>query len=72
MTLADHAYHSQGLKEIAALFNLANRGYTEGFFNNFKEEFEKLGGTIIFSKGFASGKDLSFSVLTAEILSTDA
>ncbi|MBA7568799.1 hypothetical protein ES708_10534 [subsurface metagenome] len=71
-SLADHAFHTRGLREIAALYDLANRGYTEGFYQNFKEEFEKLGATIIFSKGFTSGKDLSFSTLADEILSTEA
>ncbi len=70
--LAGQAFHTRGLKKIGALFDLANSGYTEGFFNSFKEEFEKLGGEIIFSKGFASGKDFSFSALAAEILSTEA
>jgi branched-chain amino acid transport system substrate-binding protein len=70
--LAGHAFQAQGLKKIAALFDLANSGYTESFFNNFKEEFEKLGGTIIFSKGFTLDMDVSFSTLTAEILSTEA
>ena len=70
-SLAGHAFYTQGLKEVAVLFDLANSGYTEGFFNNFKVEFEKLGGTIIFSKGFTSGKDFSFSALAAEILAAD-
>ncbi len=70
--MAGHAFHAQGLKKIGALYDLANRGYTEGFFNNFKEEFEKYGGRIIFSKGFTAGKDLSFRSLAAEIISTEA
>lgn len=71
-SLAGQAFHTRGLREIAALYDLVNRGYTEGFYNNFKEEFERLGGRIIFSKVFTSSKDLSFSALTAEILSTEA
>ena len=71
-SLAGQAFHTRGLKEVAAIYDLANRGYTEGFYNNFRNEFEKLGGAIIFSKGFTSGKDLSFSALTAEILSIEA
>lgn len=69
---AGRAFHTQGLKKIAALYDLANRSYAEGFYNNFKKEFEKCGGRIIFSKGFTSGKDLSFSSLAAEILSLEA
>ncbi len=70
-SLAGHAFQTHGLREVAAMFDLANSGYTESFFNNFRDEFEKLGGTIIFSKGFTAGKDLSFSALAAEIFAAE-
>ncbi len=69
-SLAGYTFHNLDLKKISVLFDLANHGYTESFFNNFKEHFEKSGGKIIFSKAFSSDKNLSFSALAAEILST--
>jgi len=65
--LASHASKVMGLKKMAAIYDLSNRAYTEGFLNNFRDEFEGLGGKIIHVETFTSGKDMDF-VKSANLL----
>ncbi|MBW2047490.1 MAG: ABC transporter substrate-binding protein [Deltaproteobacteria bacterium] len=65
--LAHHGFNKMGLKRLSAVYDLSNRAYTEGYFNNFREEFEGLGGKVIHTETFTSGKDVDFSRL-AELL----
>jgi len=65
--LARHAFKVMGLKKMAAIYDLSNRAYTEGFFSNFKQEFEGLGGKVIHVETFTSGKDVDF-VKSADLL----
>lgn len=65
--LASQASKVMGLKRMAAIYDLSNRAYTEEFFNNFRQEFEGLGGKIIHAETFTSGKDVDF-VKSADLL----
>ncbi len=65
--LARYASKVLGLKKMAAVYDLSNRDYTEGFFNNFKKEFQRLGGEINTVLTITSGKDTDF-VKSAESL----
>lgn len=58
--LAHHAFHRMGIRKMAAVYDLSNRVYTEGFTRNFKSEFEKLGGEIIHKETFTSGSEVNF------------
>lgn len=44
-SLAKYAYTTLGKKRAALVYDTANRAYSEGFGNSFKEAFEKLGGS---------------------------
>jgi branched-chain amino acid transport system substrate-binding protein len=58
--LARHAFKVMGLKKMAAIYDLSNRAYTEGYLNNFRNAFESLGGKIIYVETFTSGKNVDF------------
>ena len=69
--LARHAFNVMGLKKMAAIYDLSNRAYTEEYFNNFKEEFEGLGGKINHVETFSSGKSMDFVKATDSLLKQD-
>ena len=69
--LARQASKVMGLKRMAAIYDLSNRAYTEGFFNNFKQEFEGLGGKVEHVETFTSGKDADFVKLAGSLLKPD-
>jgi len=69
--LARHAFKVMGLNKIAAIYDLSNRTYTKEYFNNFKEEFEGLGGIINHVETFSSGKDMDFVMATDSLLKPD-
>ena len=69
--LARHAFNVMGLKKMAAIYDLSNRANTEEHFNNFKEEFEGLGGKINHLETFSSGKSMDFVKATDSLLKQD-
>ena len=69
--LASHAHKVMGLKKMAAIYDLSNRAYTEGYFNNFRDVFEGLGGKINYVEAFISGKDVDFAKSADSLLNTD-
>jgi branched-chain amino acid transport system substrate-binding protein len=58
--LAHQAFNVMGLRKMAVIYDLSNQAYTEGFFRNFKEGFEGLGGKINHVETFTSGKNMDF------------
>jgi len=58
--LARQAFNVMGLKNMAVIYDLSNRAYTEGYFHNFKDAFEGLGGKINHVETFMTGKDMDF------------
>lgn len=66
--LARYAFKGMNLKKMAAVFDLSNRAYTEGFFNNFTSEFKNIGGDIVRAESFTSGREVSFMNLTKALL----
>jgi branched-chain amino acid transport system substrate-binding protein len=69
--LATQAFKVMGLKKMAAIYDLSNRAYTEGYLNNFRDEFEGLGGKVIHVDTFTSGKDVGFVELVDLLLKPD-
>ena len=65
--LTDYAYRVMGVKRIAAVYDLSNRGYTERYVRGFRKRFEALGGRISDLISFTSGKDVSFISLANEL-----
>jgi branched-chain amino acid transport system substrate-binding protein len=46
-----------GHRTVAAIYDLSNRSYTESWFNSFRSTYEGLGGRIVKTVTFTSGKD---------------
>lgn len=63
---ARYAYRI-GLRKMTGLYDLANKSYAEGKFLDFKDEFETLGGQMLFSQTFSSGADISFPDLARNL-----
>jgi branched-chain amino acid transport system substrate-binding protein len=53
------------------VYDLANRGYSEGWAQNAKAEFESLGGNFSIAVPFTSGKDTAHSDIAKELLSSN-
>lgn len=69
--LAHHAFKVMGMKKMAAIYDLSNRAYTEGFLNNFRDALEGLGGKISHVVTFTSGKDVDFVKSVDSLLKPD-
>ena len=69
--LARHGFKVMGLKKMAAIYDLSNRAYGEGFLNNFRDGFQDLGGKIIHVETFTSGKDMDFVKSADSMLKSD-
>jgi branched-chain amino acid transport system substrate-binding protein len=68
--LIRYAFHERGLKKLAVVYDLANRGYSEGWVQNARSEFERLGGNFSRVVPFTSGKDTTHSDIVKELLSS--
>ncbi|MBW1781799.1 MAG: ABC transporter substrate-binding protein [Deltaproteobacteria bacterium] len=66
--LARYAYSEMGIKKIAAVYDLANRAYTEGFLDNFRRAFERLGGKVIFAEPYTSGEGTDFAEVAVSLI----
>jgi len=66
--LARHASTVMGLKKMIGIRDVSNRTYVEGFLNNFRSEFESLGGKIIYVEDFTSGEDVDFIKLADSLI----
>ncbi len=65
---ADHAFHKMGIKTLAFLYDLSNKDYTEGWYRNFKTEFEKIGGDIIHTATFTSGQNIDYLNISQSVI----
>lgn len=66
--LAEYAYKDLGLRQIACIYDLSNKGFTEGWQKNFQAAFEKLGGKVIQIQTFTAHKDISYTFLSHELI----
>lgn len=66
--LAGYIFQTMGLKKMACVYDLSNRTFTEAWYQNFKKDFEKRGGKIIFTESFTSGKDMAYLDMTRNLL----
>ena len=66
--LARYAFKEMGARKIAAICDLSNKAYSEEFINNFRREFEHLGGKVILVEQFTSGKETDFVKLTDSLI----
>ncbi|MDM8541162.1 ABC transporter substrate-binding protein [Desulfococcaceae bacterium HSG9] len=68
---ARYAFHKMGIKTLTFLYDLSNKTYTEGWYRNFKSEFEKMGGKIIQAISFTSGQNVDYLGITQSAIKTD-
>ncbi len=66
--MARYLGQQRGINKVAVIYDLANKTYTEDWFRGFKQEFEALGGEIVFQKAYHSGPDVRFSEFAQAIL----
>lgn len=69
--LARHAFKVMGLKKMVVIRDQSNRAYVEGYLNNFRDEFEGLGGKIVHVEDFTSGKGVDFMKLADSLIKPD-
>lgn len=65
--LADFMLNTEGVKQIAAIYDLSNKSYSESQYNSFKSAFEEIGGQIVVSRTFSSEGKKSMSDLISDI-----
>lgn len=68
---ARYQVNELGRRSAAAIYDLSNRAYTQSWLDNFRTEFERLGGVILKVKSFSSGEDTVFFEATRDLLSVD-
>ena len=68
--MADYAFNKMGAKTAAVIYQTGN-DYSEGLNANFVEEFEKLGGKVVDSEGYAKG-DVDFNAQLTNINASGA
>jgi branched-chain amino acid transport system substrate-binding protein len=61
-----------GLGSVAVIYDLNNRAYTESWFEDFRAEYEPLGGTVTAVETYTSGPKVHFSDVVSRALSGDA
>jgi branched-chain amino acid transport system substrate-binding protein len=70
--LARYAFTTMGLRKIASVYDLSNRAFAEGLYQNFKTQFENMGGTLVHTTTFTSGEPISYLTLTRNLLDVEA
>ncbi|MEI6152673.1 MAG: ABC transporter substrate-binding protein [Deltaproteobacteria bacterium] len=65
---ADYASRNMKLRRMATIYDLSNRAYSEDYAANFKSEFERLGGKVIYTDSFKAGPDVSFKDIARKLL----
>lgn len=69
---ARYQYKKLGTRTVAVIYDIGNKSYTESWLNGFQAEFARLGGRIVFTRPFQSGKDTVFQPLVEELLTAKA
>lgn len=69
--LASHAFNIMDLREMAGVYDFSNRAFAEGLYKNFTTEFEKMGGSVVFTETFTSGEEVSYLDLAKKLLASD-
>jgi len=57
-------------RTVAAIYDQNNAAYCESWLGDFRREFERLGGRVLFSRSFSSEGEMTFSKLAREALAT--
>ncbi|WP_432821016.1 ABC transporter substrate-binding protein [Trichloromonas sp.] len=69
--IARFQFDQLGHRTAVVMYDLANKAYAESWLNDFRTEFEKLGGTIRATCTFVSGADTPYYDMVWELLEHD-
>ncbi len=69
--LAKVAFQNLGLSEIAIIYDLSNKGFSEEWYYTFKDEFEYRGGRIKSAVSFTSGKNTSLLETAKKVVTSN-
>ncbi|MGK5095390.1 ABC transporter substrate-binding protein [Deltaproteobacteria bacterium TL4] len=66
--LARYVFKARGVRQMAVVYELSNKAFAEGWYQNFKAEFENRGGQLTTPLTFTSGKVASYPGIAKELL----
>ncbi|SLM28547.1 Extracellular ligand-binding receptor [Desulfamplus magnetovallimortis] len=66
--MAKHAFNKLNLRRVACLYDLSNRGFTQGWADNFRTLFEQLGGTVAVSVTFHAKEKFSYLEIAGQLM----
>lgn len=69
--LAQYVYRRMGLRKAASVYDVTNRDHTESAFKPFREEFERLGGGVVYVETFLSGPQVQFLEIAKRAIASD-
>ena len=69
--LAQHVFQIMGLRRVASIYNANNREFGESAFHPFREEFERLGGSVVYVETFLSGSEVHFLEIVKRIIASE-
>ncbi len=71
-TQGDHIagclYREMGMKNVSAAYDLSNRAFAEGLYRIFKSEFEDMGGAVVHTETFSSGREVPYLKIAGNML----
>ncbi len=66
--LVGYLYREMGLRNVSVVYDLSNRAFAEGLFRIFKSEFERMGGAVVHTETFSSGREVAYLNMARNIL----
>lgn len=69
---AAYQYQKLNHQNVAVIYDINNRAYTESWLNNFKSTFEGLGGKLVKTTGFKSSNDMVFYDIVENLIQSEA
>lgn len=69
--MAEYAFNKLGLRSISCIYDLSNKSFSSGWYENFQTRFEEMGGKISYIKAFTSETHISYKNLVKELLDSE-
>ncbi len=69
--LARYIFQEKGVKKAAVVYDLSNRAFAGGLHRVFKNEFERVGGEVLHTGTFSSGREVLYLKLAEKALHSD-
>ncbi len=70
--MAGHLRGKEGVETVSAVYDLRNRAYTESWLEEFRREFDALGGRILETVAYESGPEVHFLEVAEKALAPRA